>query len=519
MKREISQSMPKAWSATSQTVGKAGFSIVEVILSGALLILMVTTFIGAYLYGEESTALAGKSARATMLAEEGLEAVRNIRDSAYANLTDGTHGLTTTSNQWNLSGSSDITDDITDIFTRQVIIATVNSNTKSITSTVTWIQNAQRSGSVTLSSYLTNWTAAAPVLPGTRIAYYDVTNGDLKYAECNATCTTAGNWTKVTVDSTGDVGDSASLAMDGSKVRIAYRDTTNGDLKYAECDTTCTTAGNWTKVTVDSTLTAGRYASMVLDSGKPRIAYIEGTNDDLRYAECNGACTTAGNWTKVTVESTNSVGSYNSLALDGTKLRLAYREFTSNDVKYAECDSNCTTAGNWTKVVVESTNTVGEYNSLVLDSGKPRITYYDATNDDLHYAECNGTCTTAGNWTKIAVDTTNTVGTYGSLNLDGTKLRAAYRYVTSGDLKYAECDANCTTAGNWTKVAIDTTNDVGRYTSLAIDTSKPRIAYYDVTNGDLRYASCDATCTTAGNWTKVTVDSTGNVGQFASINH
>jgi prepilin-type N-terminal cleavage/methylation domain-containing protein len=132
-----------------------GFSLVEVILSSAVFALLVTALVGAYLYGQEATALAGNRARANMIAEEGLEAARNIRDPAYANLTDGTYGLTTASNQWNLSGSSDVTD----IFTRQIVISTIDTKRKSITSNVTWQQNPQRAGLVSLITRLTNWIA------------------------------------------------------------------------------------------------------------------------------------------------------------------------------------------------------------------------------------------------------------------------------------------------------------------------------------------------------------------------
>lgn len=144
--------MPRAWLATKQP----GFSLVEVILSSAVFGLLVTALVGAYLYGQESTTLAGNRARATLLAEEGLEAVRNIRDPAFVNLTDGTYGLTTTSNQWNLSGSSDTNG----IFTRQVIVSSVDSKRKSVTANVTWQQNPQRTGTVSLATRLTNWIAA-----------------------------------------------------------------------------------------------------------------------------------------------------------------------------------------------------------------------------------------------------------------------------------------------------------------------------------------------------------------------
>ncbi|MDP3973696.1 MAG: prepilin-type N-terminal cleavage/methylation domain-containing protein [Candidatus Daviesbacteria bacterium] len=131
-----------------------GVSLVEVLLSVAVFGLIVTGLFGGLIYGQQSTALAGQRARAVMLADEGLEAVRNIRDENFSNLSDGTYGLTTTGNQWNLSGSSDITD----IFTRQVVISSVDSARKQVVATVTWQQNAQRTGSVTLTTYHTAWT-------------------------------------------------------------------------------------------------------------------------------------------------------------------------------------------------------------------------------------------------------------------------------------------------------------------------------------------------------------------------
>lgn len=146
--------MPKDLSAIKQL----GFSLVEVILSTAVFVLLVTALAGVYLYGQESTAMAGNRARAVMLAEEGVEAARNIRDQSFSNLVDGTYGLTTTGNQWNLSGSQDTTD----IFTRKITISSIDSKRKSLTSNVTWQQNPQRSGSVDVSTRLINWQSTAP---------------------------------------------------------------------------------------------------------------------------------------------------------------------------------------------------------------------------------------------------------------------------------------------------------------------------------------------------------------------
>lgn len=130
-----------------------GFSVVEAVLAGAIFGLLVMAMVGAWLYGEESGALAGNRSRAIFLAEEGLEAVRNIRDNNFSNLVDGTYGISAGGNKWSLSGSSDTTG----IFTRQVQISSNGSDRKNIVSTVTWPQNAVRNGSISLSSQLTYW--------------------------------------------------------------------------------------------------------------------------------------------------------------------------------------------------------------------------------------------------------------------------------------------------------------------------------------------------------------------------
>lgn len=127
--------------------------MIEVILAVSVFALIVTNLVGALIYGQESSSLSGARARAIFLAEEGLEATRNIRDSNFTNLLDGNHGLVVSANEWVFSGAQDTTD----IFDRQISISTVDADTKQIISRITWQQNPQRSGSVELETYLTNW--------------------------------------------------------------------------------------------------------------------------------------------------------------------------------------------------------------------------------------------------------------------------------------------------------------------------------------------------------------------------
>lgn len=138
---------------------KAGFSIVEILLAASMLGLIVTALVGAFIYGRETTAAAGMRTRALFLAEEGVEASRNIRDSGFANLTVGTHGLAISGGEWIFSGASDTTG----IFTRQITVSAVDAARSRITSTVTWQQTPSRTGAASVDTYLTNWNAGSVV--------------------------------------------------------------------------------------------------------------------------------------------------------------------------------------------------------------------------------------------------------------------------------------------------------------------------------------------------------------------
>lgn len=215
--------MPRAWWRTDN---QAAFSLVEIILASSVFVLLVTALVGAYLYGEESTTLAGNRARAALLAEEGLEAARNIRDANFSNLSDGTHGFAIAGNQWTFSGSSDINN----IFTRNVAIATIDPHRKSVNVNVTWQQNAQRSGLVSLASELTYWASSwanpttsglldlAGANDGRKIAF----SGQYAYVIRN---NTSSNFVVIDVSNPASPSLTATLSVIGTPVNIAVSGT------------------------------------------------------------------------------------------------------------------------------------------------------------------------------------------------------------------------------------------------------------------------------------------------------
>lgn len=112
----------------------------------------MTALAGVLIYSQETATLTGKRYQAVNLAEEGLEALRNIRDESFSSLSVGTSGLAQ-GTTWSLSGGSDTTG----IFTRTETITAVSSSRRSVTSNITWVQNLQRNGSVSLETRFTNW--------------------------------------------------------------------------------------------------------------------------------------------------------------------------------------------------------------------------------------------------------------------------------------------------------------------------------------------------------------------------
>ena len=143
-----------------------GFSLVEVLLAVAIFGFIASGIVGAIIYGRSSNADAGNRTRAVQLADEGIQAIRNIKNASFNNLNDGTYGLTQSSNVWSLSGSSDTSD----IYTRQASIATVDNVRKTATVTVGW-DEGQGNSQVSIITQLTNWMASiAKLWPNATLA-------------------------------------------------------------------------------------------------------------------------------------------------------------------------------------------------------------------------------------------------------------------------------------------------------------------------------------------------------------
>jgi PKD repeat protein len=138
-------------------------------------------------------------------------------------------------------------------------------------------------------------------------------------------------------------------------------------------------------------------------------------------------------------------------------------------------------------------------------NGYPHISYYDASNRDLKYTHWNGST-----WNTTAVDTEDNVGEYTSIALDSEDIpHISYRDFTNGNLKYAYWNGS-----TWEITTVDASEGNGGHdTSIDIDSNgNPHISYRFHTNGILKYANWTGTT-----WAITTIDGSQVVGEVSSM--
>jgi hypothetical protein len=377
--------------------------------------------------------------------------------------------------------------------------------------TITTLDNAADVGQYTSIKTLEDGRAV--------IAYYDVTNGDLKVTLCtNEFCTAAASTT--VVDSTGNVGQYTSMAIgsDGFPV-ISYYDVTNLNLKVIKCGNAGCTTGN-TITTLDSTGDVGQFTSIAIGrDNTPIIAYYNVTGGDLKVVKCGNTSCSAGN-TITSVDTTNNVGQFNTIAIasDGFPI-IVFQDVTNLNQRVVNCGNPACSAGN-TFANIDSTNNVGYFNAMTMTpDGFPFIASYDATPANLNQRRTKCTTTSCSAVSAANLETTGTIGQYNSVDSGPSGFPViAYYDASNGDLKVQKCGNALCSAGN-VITAIDTTGNVGQYTSMSVSIKdgRPVIAYYDVTNTSLKVIKCtNSDCTANGGVNSTIYTGGSNLGSASN---
>lgn len=301
-------------------------------------------------------------------------------------------------------------------------------------------------------------------LQNPHVAFMDDTVDVLNYAYWDGSA-----WHVEVVDDDEPVGLYCSLILDASNApHISYWDPA-GRLRYAT-----KTGGTWQIEYADPATGVGKYTSIGLDlAGLPYISYYDSGNKDLRLTHKLAS----GSWDVLVVDDFNDVGKYSSLAIDSAGLpHISYYNETSGKLKYAYFE-----AGDWIIQVIGQIGDVGLFTSLALDGfGNPHIAYFREDNDRLMYANHNGS-----SWLMQEIDASGSRSDFNiSVAVDSSN-NPFISYVYATNLKVAHW-----TGSEWHWQTIDYVGDVGRFSSIKIlNTGYPVVAYYDASNGDLKYAT------------------------------
>lgn len=136
---------------------RPGFLLLEVLVGIAIFGLFLAAVGLTMIKGQEDTVYGGDRIRAAHAALRGLEASRGIRDDGFASLTEGTHGVAVgASKKWVYSGSV-VT--VSGGYLTSVTVTPLASDWVRIASQTEWKHGYNRSGSIVLTTELTDWRA------------------------------------------------------------------------------------------------------------------------------------------------------------------------------------------------------------------------------------------------------------------------------------------------------------------------------------------------------------------------
>ncbi len=306
-----------------------------------------------------------------------------------------------------------------------------------------------------------------------------------------------------------DVGRWASIIVAGGQVHVAYYDQTNGALKFASGNP----GGSWAIHTVDEDGNAGRYASLIETSSGVAVAYMAVIDASetpgqptgvVRVATASGVPAAAGDWTVGEVLS-KAIPCRFELCPDGAAcVETGMCMAETSDCGECGSDEACVGGScqaifteDWVQAHPEA---VGLYASLAESSTGLALVWYDRTEGNIWgSAESGGTwgepflidgygvgdsfIGDSGIGASLAVDASDV---WHVTYVDGAEENLRYARIEGGTVE-AEIVDNGTTDG--TTMHDDGRHLIGDDSAVVVtDGGEVRVAYQDATAGRAMFA-------------------------------
>jgi hypothetical protein len=207
------------------------------------------------------------------------------------------------------------------------------------------------------------------------------------------------------------------------------------------------------------------------------------------------------------------VGTYTSVAVDGSKVYISYCDGNGNLKLAKSVDGGAT----WLEeniTTVDATGNKGaaeEGTSLAVEKGNIYISYFGAKDNHLQFARSSDD---GKSWKIITVDNEDAVGAYNSIAVKANNVYISYCDLKNGALKFAKSADGGLRWLEENKKTIDTAERRPRFveigTSLAVEENNVYISYYDAWYGDLKFAkSVDGGAT----WPKENIKTVDRAGE------
>lgn len=132
----------------------AAMTLLDAVLALAMFGIFFGFIVNLLFLGQDSVIVSGKRQQAALLTQEAVAAVESIVRRDFRNIGSGDYALSTSSNRYSLSSSSV---EHLGIFDRTINITAIDYLSRAVTVTVSWMQNLQRSGSISMAYNLYNW--------------------------------------------------------------------------------------------------------------------------------------------------------------------------------------------------------------------------------------------------------------------------------------------------------------------------------------------------------------------------
>ncbi|MCB1317429.1 MAG: hypothetical protein KDK27_15810, partial [Leptospiraceae bacterium] len=325
----------------------------------------------------------------------------------------------------------------------------------------------------------------------------------------NSTCPGANCWSTAQTITVTAVADSVfEPAHNGTITHSASSGDTNyNGIGIASVTAVITDEGHGKNNIETVTGSTSFFNSIAVDPGNVNnvyVSYYDQSTGNLKAARSTNSGAT---WTTQTVDSSATVGHYNSIEVNGTNVYISYQDFTNRDLKLAKStDSGVTFTP---QTVIGGAGDDGAHSSLAVDGPNLFITYQDNSTGDLRFIR---SATAGAGWMgSVLIDNAGQMTASSIDSIPGGTIFVSYFDNTANAWKFAK---STDFGATWPMIrTVDTGGNFPNPTSIQ---GGPQIhfCYYDDVNLDLKLA----TSTDGGNtWGTQTVDSGGDVGDDCSL--